>query len=404
DSAYLNLSAPGGTWLSNVSMNAMGISWVLNQTYDLLGDYSFTVWVFDQSGNSASSSGTISTEDTYSPEASAGIDRTVDVEENVTFNADQSTDNYDIENYTWEFTDNGVQTLYGETVTWVFDTPGTYTVTLTITDYAGLTDTDELVITVNDVVTTGTITGTVLDQNDDPVSDVTVYVEGSYPRIEAITDNTGSYTLEYVPHGEHTLVYVHDEYDRMTQNITVSAGETSNAPTLQLTRAGDDGNICGLGILLLLIIGSVVALMLYKRKKAAGIPNAVIDEIFFMSTNGLLIKHFTRRLKPDMDQDILSGMLVAVQDFIKDSFRGEEGGLDELKFGKFQIVLGRGKQTIIAALILGDDIKPFKPQIDKCIKDIEEEFGDLLEEWDGDVETLTGSFKHVNSLIEGKYA
>ena len=97
-------------------------------------------------------------------------------------------------------------------------------------------------------------------------------------------------------------------------------------------------------------------------------------------------------------------MLVAVQDFIKDSFRGEEGGLDELKFGKFQIVLGRGKQTIIAALILGDDIKPFKPQIDKCIKDIEEEFGDLLEEWDGDVETLTGSFKHVNSLIEGKYA
>ncbi|MCK5397953.1 MAG: carboxypeptidase regulatory-like domain-containing protein, partial [Thermoplasmata archaeon] len=269
-------------------------------------------------------------------------------------------------------------------------------------DYAGLTDTDVLILTVNDVITTGTITGTVFDNNGDPVPGVTVYIEG-IPGIEDITDNAGRYTIEDVPQGNRTIVFFHSDYDRTTEDVEVIAGSTVVAPNVQLVKAGD-GNICGLGILLLLIIGSVVALMLYKRKKAAGIPNAVIDEIFFMSTNGLLIKHFTRRLKPDMDQDILSGMLVAVQDFIKDSFRGEEGGLDELKFGKFQIVLGRGKQTIIAALILGDDIKPFKPQIDKCIKDIEEEFGDLLEEWDGDVETLTGSFKHVNSLIEGKYA
>ncbi|MBU4070661.1 MAG: hypothetical protein KJ773_00605, partial [Candidatus Thermoplasmatota archaeon] len=168
----------------------------------------------------------------------------------------------------------------------------------------------------------------------------------------------------------------------------------------------ENGSPCAVLLLILIIIGAVILYYLYKKKKtAAAVAGAtVIDEIFFMSTDGRLIKHFTRRLKPDMDQDILSGMLVAVQDFIKDSFRGEEGGLEGLKFGKFQIVLSRGKYTIIAALILGDDTKPFKPQIEKCLREIEINHKNALKEWDGDVDTLSGSFKYINDLIEGKYA
>ncbi len=401
-SVYLNLAAPNGTWLSNVSLTLTGNTWMLNRTYDLLGDYSFTIWVTDPSGNAASQSGTITIEDTQQPVAIAGIDQTVNVGVVVNFNAGQSTDNYGIANYTWEFTDNGVRTLYGESVYWTFDTPGTYTITLTVTDFAGYTDTDELVITVNDVAITGTVTGTVFDNKGNPLGGVTVYVEG-FPAIEDITDVAGRYTLENVPGGNRTIVYFHSDYERTESSVNVIAGDTISASNVQLVKADDGGAICGVGLILILIFIPIM-FMLYKRKKAADIPDAVIDELFFMSTSGLLIKHFTRRLKPDMDQDILSGMLVAVQDFIKDSFRGEEGGLDELKFGKFQIVLGRGKHIIVAALILGDDIKPFKPQIDKCIKDIEEEFGDMLEEWDGDVESLSGSHKHINNLIEGKYA
>lgn len=130
----------------------------------------------------------------------------------------------------------------------------------------------------------------------------------------------------------------------------------------------------------------------------------VIDEVFLMYRDGRLIKHFTRRLKPDVDQDILSGMLTAVQDFIKDTFRGETGELDEMKFGRFQIVMSRGRFITIAAVMYGDEIEPFRPQIVKAVDDIEGDYEVMLRDWDGDVDKLKVLGKYVNDLIDGRYA
>src|SRR5439155_5380198 len=81
---------------------------------------------------------------------------------------------------------------------------------------------------------------------------------------------------------------------------------------------------------------------------------ALIDDVFLLYNDGLLIKHETRRLKPDVDSDILSGMLTAVQAFVKDSFRSDEGDeLNEMTFGEMHILLGRGKWLILAAIIGG---------------------------------------------------
>src|SRR3990172_3555870 len=75
--------------------------------------------------------------------------------------------------------------------------------------------------------------------------------------------------------------------------------------------------------------------------------------VALLPRSGLLLKHYTRRLRPNMDSDVLSGMLVAVQEFIKDSFRGEAGTLDEIRFGELRIKVLEGKWTIIASPIRG---------------------------------------------------
>ncbi|MFO7618245.1 MAG: zinc ribbon domain-containing protein [Thermoplasmata archaeon] len=134
------------------------------------------------------------------------------------------------------------------------------------------------------------------------------------------------------------------------------------------------------------------------------IDTTIIDEVFLMYKDGRLIKHFTRRLKPDIDQDILSGMLTAVQSFIKDSFRGETGDLDHMKFGRFQILVGHGRFITVAAVTMGDEVAPFRPQIVKAIDQIEKDYELLLRDWDGEVEHLNVLGRYILDLIDGRYA
>jgi hypothetical protein len=128
-----------------------------------------------------------------------------------------------------------------------------------------------------------------------------------------------------------------------------------------------------------------------------------IDEVFLMYNDGRLIRHETRRLKPDMDNDILASMLVAVQNFIKDAFRGEPGGLDELKFGELTLQIGRGKHIIIAVLLSGRDKKGVKQQMMNAIKDIEAKHKDVLKNWDGHMEKVEPLKDDLRALINGKY-
>jgi PKD repeat protein len=86
------------------------------------------------------------------PVADAGPDQTVDEDELVIFDGSGSSDNTGfVADYKWAFTDKTPKTLPGVSPSYIFSTPGTYTVTLTVKDAAGNSATDTVVITVSDV-------------------------------------------------------------------------------------------------------------------------------------------------------------------------------------------------------------------------------------------------------------
>ncbi len=101
----------------------------------------------DNAGNSKTDTLniTVKEEDKKAPVADAGKDKTVDVAENFTLDADDSTDNQGIENYTWSIKGEECR---GEQITYNFSSKGNYTITLTVKDEAGNTDTDTVNITV----------------------------------------------------------------------------------------------------------------------------------------------------------------------------------------------------------------------------------------------------------------
>lgn len=139
------------------------------------------------------------------------------------------------------------------------------------------------------------------------------------------------------------------------------------------------------------------------RPPVAATAGADIEDVFLLHRSGLLLKHYTRRLRPNMDSDVLSGMLVAVQEFIKDSFRGEAGRLDEIRFGGLRIQVLEGKWTIIAALVRGEATEGHEEEIRAALRDLETRYEDLLIDWDGTMDRIPEVDRIMTRLVDGGY-
>jgi hypothetical protein len=407
-SITMEVTSPDDVLLFNESMTYDSQTGTYYHEFDyiILGDYEIVIWAEDENGLGTKFTDTLTTRDTQPPNADAGPAQDVTEGTTITLNAQDSTDNYNITNYTWEFHHNGLKQLYGRIVTYTFNDPDIYNITLIVKDESGNSDSDITWVNVSAVSETGTITGIVRDEDGNPIEGATVYLEGD-PSIDNITDSLGRFSLENVPIGDQTIIVEKDGYQWASQEVDVEQDQNTPAGNIELGKSvsGEEAPWLLFGaIIAIVVILVLILLLLLMQKKKAAAAGTVIDEVFFMYNDGRLIKHFTRRLKPDMDEDILSSMLVAVQDFVKDSFRGQEGILEEKKFGRFQVILGRGKHIILATIVLGDEVEPFRPQIAKCVEDIEEKYGDVLEDWDGEMSSVRGAAKYIVDLIDGKYA
>jgi len=159
--------------------------------------------------------------------------------------------------------------------------------------------------------------------------------------------------------------------------------------------------VAAMAVALVVIIG----LVFFVARRGG---DAVIDDVFLLHRDGLLIRHFTRKLNPEVDSDILGGMLIAVQNFVNESFASDkglatEGGLDELKFGKYSILIARGKHVVMAAVVLGGKTVNTVKEIKAAIEDLERNLGKVLEKWSGDMGQVETADKYMQDLLAGKY-
>jgi PKD repeat protein len=188
------------------------------------GVYSITLNVTDSAGNWATDTVIITVLDITSPLPDAGLDRTVDEDVSIALDGSVSSDNFGIVKWTWTFTDVTAKTLFGMAPSYTFNTPGVYTVTLTVEDAAGNRATDTVTITVLDV--TDPVANAGLDRTVD--EDVSIALDGS-----GSSDNIGiaSYTWIFADVTVKTLVGVKPVYTfsapgvyTVALNVTDAAG------------------------------------------------------------------------------------------------------------------------------------------------------------------------------------
>jgi len=90
-----------------------------------------------------------------------------------------------------------------------------------------------------------------------------------------------------------------------------------------------------------------------------------------------------------LDEQIFSGMLMAIQSFVKDSFR-EEGGLDSFEFGGRRIVMVKGRYLFMVATVHGKEPTVMRERMSSSLETIEGKYAGVVENWNGEQRVFGG--------------
>ena len=147
-----------------------------------------------------------------------------------------------------------------------------------------------------------------------------------------------------------------------------------------------------------LIIIIVLAILLFV---ALGRRKPVIEQAFLIYKDGAMLAHATNHMIPEMDTAIFSSMLMAIQDFVKDSFKDEKNWeLNKLEFGDSKVFIARlpGSDMNMALVYKGND-KKIPEMGKKTLEALEKEYGQLLKDWDGNLDDLRGSRDIISKAL-----
>ncbi len=128
-----------------------------------------------------------------------------------------------------------------------------------------------------------------------------------------------------------------------------------------------------------------------------------VEQVFLIHREtGLLLQHVADPEAVTQDADMVSGMLTAIQDFIRDfmrdSFGSKEGeSLQAFEVESRKIWLEQGPYAVLAAVIGGDPMQEYRSTLQDAIETLHLEFGDELSNFQGDV----APFERARPILEG---
>ncbi|MDI6916786.1 MAG: tetratricopeptide repeat protein [Thermoplasmatales archaeon] len=128
----------------------------------------------------------------------------------------------------------------------------------------------------------------------------------------------------------------------------------------------------------------------------------MVEYVFVVDNDSSLLLSEIKREDVEMDSQIFTSMLGAVQDFVSDSFSKFGKGkrrLDVLGYEDYRILINYGDFVHLVVVISGTENNFLKNDMKKIVDKIEKNYGGILKKWGGDMDSVKGAGDFTSSLI-----
>lgn len=126
-----------------------------------------------------------------------------------------------------------------------------------------------------------------------------------------------------------------------------------------------------------------------------------VEQVFLIHRpSGLLLQHVTLPSIHAQDADMVSGMLTAIQDFIRDSFRvDEEETVQEMRVGELSVWVEQSPFAFLAAVIRGTPPENLRATFQEALEHIHREKQKELEFFHGDNDAFESIRPELESCL-----
>lgn len=130
-----------------------------------------------------------------------------------------------------------------------------------------------------------------------------------------------------------------------------------------------------------------------------------VEQVFLIHRQtGLALAHVAADSVQTQDAELVSGMLTAIQDFIKDSFgAGQSEGVESLQLGDVSVIAEQGPRAVLACVVRGTLPGDFRNGMAATLEQIHRQFGSPLEIFHGDTLPFVATRPLLEAHLESRY-
>ena len=130
-----------------------------------------------------------------------------------------------------------------------------------------------------------------------------------------------------------------------------------------------------------------------------------VEQVFFIhKSTGLLLNHVVAEGVSGQGEDVISGMLTAIQDFVRDSFgHTSEEGLESLRIGDLTVWIEQGSNAIIAGVIRGTPPLELRSVFQETNEFLHAEYSVALQEFAGDLAPFHDARHYLEECLQAQF-